>query len=202
MSYTEYTRAARLSGRANSVVVATDRSDTETETRVAKALEIRFKQAGMQTSSTATTTADQATQQFQYGLLITFLALMAILLAVVGGLGLTGTMSINVLERIREIGVMRAIGASDASVMGIIVGEGIFIGVLSWLLGVILALPIAHFLDVALGATMLHTQIMDVFSLPGALLWLVVAVGISALASFLPALRAARLSVREVLAYE
>jgi putative ABC transport system permease protein len=202
MSYAEYARAAHLTGRANSVVVVTDQGDAETETRVAKDLEAHFKLAGMQTSSTTTTTSDRTTQEFQFGLLITFLALMAILLAIVGGLGLTGTMSINVLERIREIGVMRAIGASDRAVMGIIVIEGMFIGVISWLFGVILAIPIAHFLDVAVGGTMLHTQITDVFSFPGALLWLVVAVVISALASFLPALRAARLSVREVLSYE
>ena len=53
----------------------------------------------------------------QFNILVVFLLIMATLLAVVGALGLTGTMSINVLERIREIGVMRAIGASTGAIM-------------------------------------------------------------------------------------
>ena len=58
----------------------------------------------------------------------------AALLAVVGGLGLAGTMSLNVLERTREIGVMRAVGGSDGSVRLIVVFEGLFVGILSWVL--------------------------------------------------------------------
>ena len=201
-SFSAYGRAARLSNRASSVVVVTDRTDAESETRIAKSLEDSFKRAGMPTRSTTTTTSARATQEYQFGLLITFLVIMAILLAIVGGLGLMGTMSINVLERIREIGVMRAIGASDRALMGIIIAEGVFIGVLSWLLGVLFGLAIAHYLDVAIGSLMLHEQIVDTFSPFGAGLWLVIVVIISALASFIPAWHAARLSVREVLSYE
>jgi putative ABC transport system permease protein len=49
--------------------------------------------------------------------LVIFLLIMAILTASVGGIGLTGTMSINVLERTREIGVMRTIGAAGIAIM-------------------------------------------------------------------------------------
>ena len=49
-------------------------------------------------------------------MVVAFLILMALLLAAVGGLGLTTTMSINMLERVREVGVLRAIGASNVSV--------------------------------------------------------------------------------------
>jgi putative ABC transport system permease protein len=202
MSFPAYGRAARQPGRASSVVVVTSQTGAEAETRIAKDLEDNFKRAGMPTSSSATTTSARATQEYQFGLLITFLVIMAILLAIVGGLGLMGTMSINVLERIREIGVMRAIGASDGALMRIIIGEGVFIGVLSWLLGVLGALVMAHYLDTAIGSLLLHEQIMDTFSPFGAGLWLVIVVVISALASFIPAWRAARLSVREVLSYE
>jgi putative ABC transport system permease protein len=125
-----------------------------------------------------------------------------LLLAVVGGLGLMGTMSINVLERIREIGVMRAVGASDSAVMRIIISEGVFIGLLSWLFGIVMAWPIAHFLGLAIGTTMLREQLSDTFSPLGVGLWLLIVLVISALASFMPAARAARLSVREVLSYE
>jgi putative ABC transport system permease protein len=202
MSLPAYGRAARRSGRANSVVVVTDQSDAQAETRIAKELEDRFKLAGMPTRSATTTSSERATQEYQFGLLVSFLVIMAILLAIVGGLGLMGTMSINVLERIREIGVMRAIGASDGALVSIITVEGVFIGVLSWGMGVVLALGMAHYLNVAIGSLMLHEQLVDTFSPFGALLWLLIVVVVSALASLVPAWRAARLSVRDVLLYE
>ena len=68
--------------------------------------------------------------QSQFDLLVVFLLVMAVLMAVVGGLGLMGTMSLNVLERTREIGVMRAIGASDGAVRQVFLVEGILIGLL------------------------------------------------------------------------
>ena len=68
-------------------------------------------------------------------MIIIFLLAMAVLLGVVGGLGLMGTMSINVIERTREIGVMRAIGASNGAVLRIVLVEGLIIGLISWIIG-------------------------------------------------------------------
>ena len=65
--------------------------------------------------------------------------------------GLTGTMTINVVERSREIGVLRAVGASDRSVLLIFLAEGMLIGALSWALGVLASLPISKLLSDALG---------------------------------------------------
>jgi putative ABC transport system permease protein len=127
---------------------------------------------------------------------------MAILLALVGGLGLMGTMSINVLERTREIGVLRAIGASDRGVAQVFILEGIAVGLLSWLAGSVLAIPMSQGLNQALGGAMMGTSLTYAYSMPGLWLWLVVVIGLSALASFIPASNASRLTVREVLAYE
>jgi putative ABC transport system permease protein len=124
------------------------------------------------------------------------------LIAIVGGLGLMGTMSINVIERTREIGVMRAVGASDGSVIQVFVVEGIFIGLLSWMVGVVLALPIGKLLSDAVGVAFLEAPLSYTFSTKGTLLWLAIVVVLASLASILPAWNASRLSVREVLAYE
>ena len=72
-----------------------------------------------------------------------FLLIMSGLTAAVGSIGLMGTMSMNVMERTREIGVMRAIGATDRQVMNQVLLEGMLIGLISWVLAFGLAFPIS-----------------------------------------------------------
>jgi len=127
---------------------------------------------------------------------------MAVLAAVVGGIGLMGTMSINVLERRREIGMMRATGATSPVVAGIFVFEGVLIGVLSWVLAVPLSYPAAKLFGRVIGDTLLSADLYFHYSVAGALAWLVIVVVVAVLASLLPALQATRVSVREALAYE
>ena len=135
-------------------------------------------------------------------MIIVLLLIMAFLLAVIGGLGLMGTMSINVLERTREIGVMRAIGASNRSVRRIFVIEGIIIGIISWLIGAILAYPLSQVLSNLIGQQFLNSPLEFTFSFWGVFIWLVLVIILAAFSSFLPAWNASRITVREVLAYE
>ena len=127
---------------------------------------------------------------------------MALLMAIVGGISLTGTMLLNVLERIREVGVMRAIGARSDAVVQIFIVEGVIIGLISWLVGALLAWPLGSVLSSALGEELVGFQLSYVYSLPGLGIWLVAAVLLSIASSYFPARRAAQLTVREVLAYE
>ena len=123
-------------------------------------------------------------------------------LGVVGGLGLAGTMTMNVVERSREIGVMRAIGARDRSVLAVFLTDGLLIGLLAWIVGVLISLPISKILSDALGMSFVQRPLEFTPSLDGILLWGVVVAVLAIVASFLPAWRATRLAVREVLAYE
>ena len=138
----------------------------------------------------------------QFDIITTFLMIMAVLLAIVGALGLTGTMGINVLERTREIGVMRAIGASSVNVGMVFVIEALCIGILSWLAGLLLALPVAALLSHQVGVLFLETPLTFTFSFLGTAIWFVLAAVLSAAASLVPAWNATRLSVRDVLSYE
>jgi putative ABC transport system permease protein len=134
--------------------------------------------------------------------LVLFLMIMAVLIAVVGGLGMTSTMSINVFERTREIGVMRAIGASSGAILRLVMVEGIIIGVISWIVGAILAVPISLLLDNVVGISILKSPLSYEFSYEGFFLWLAMILIIAVLACLFPARNAIRLTVREVLAYE
>jgi putative ABC transport system permease protein len=200
-NYPYYARLVRHVGRAGSVQVVTEQHDADFQSEVAKALEEHFKRAGLRVSSKFTTAERRTALETAFNPIIILLFVMAVLLAVVGGLGLMGTMSLNVLERTREIGVMRAIGASDGAVRQVFMVEGILIGLLSWLLGAGLALPLSKLLSDAVGLAFTKASLSYTFSVNGVLLWLVVVI-LAALASFLPARSASRLTVREVLAYE
>lgn len=202
VNYPYYEHVARNVGRAQSVNIVTAQSDPAFQQEVAKQLEVRFKDSGLQIGYIDTTGNLRAMVKSQFNIIIVFLLIMAVLLAVVGGLGLMGTMGINVIERTREIGVMRAIGASDRAVMHVFLVEGMLIGIISWLIGAVLAVPVGKLLSDSVGILFTNNPFSYTFSTGGVFLWLGIVVVLSALASYLPARRATRLSVREVLAYE
>ena len=152
----------------------------------------------------STRTAQQINDQneLMFTIIVAFLILMALLLAAVGGLGLTTTMSINILERIREIGVLRAVGASNVSVRQIVLAEGVVIGMLSWAIGALLSLPISAFLSDQVGLALLNVPLNYQYSVTAAVLWFFALMAIAIAASLGPARDAVRLTIREVLAYE
>jgi putative ABC transport system permease protein len=189
-------------GLVGSVRVSTAPSDPATQVRVAREIETALRRNHIPVGDITTGDIWRAQQAGQFDVMIYFLLTMAVLIAIVGGLGLMGTMSMNVLERSREIGVLRAVGASNAAVLRLVIVEGMIIGLISWILAFLLSIPITLVLNAGVGAAILTTPLDFTFGLNGLLLWLGVVTIIAALASALPALNAMRLTVREVLAYE
>jgi putative ABC transport system permease protein len=202
VDYPDFARAAHKVGLAEFAVITTEQHDFAFQQKVARAIEQHYERIGLGIEIVEMVAQERAEAEAIFEVIVVLLLVMAVLLAVIGGLGLMGTMSINVLERTREIGVIRAIGASNASVQQIFIVEGIIIGVLSWAVSAILAYPISKLLSDAVGRQFLSTPLDYTFSINGVLIWLVVVIFLSALASFLPAWNAARMTVRAVLAYE
>ncbi|MCA9974491.1 MAG: FtsX-like permease family protein, partial [Anaerolineales bacterium] len=157
---------------------------------------------GIRVVSSRTIESVRASNEYRFNIVVWFLILMAVLLATVGGLGLTTTMSINILERIREIGVLRAIGASDGAVRLIVLGEGVVIGLLSWVLGSLLSLPLSRLLSRQVGLALLGIPLDYKFALDWTFIWLLLVVLLAVVASLGPARSASKLTIREVLAYE
>lgn len=201
-NYDYYGRALNEVDRASSVQVRTESHDAAAQAQMTKALKAHFEAQGMKVTWTETTGEIRTRVNSQFNILIVLLLMMSVLMALVGGLGLMGTMSINVLERTREIGVMRAIGASNGAILQVIMAEGVLLGLVSWGLAALLAVPVSRGLSAAIGLAFLKAPMVYTFSWSGALLWLLLILAIATLASILPAWRASRLSVREVLAYE
>ena len=191
-----------VTNHAFSYRIVTDQHDPADQQKMADGIDAYFRARGFHVSQTRTGESTLKTASDSLDILVTFLLIMALLTALVGSIGLTGTMGMNVLERTREIGVMRSIGAVDREIMRTVIVEGMVIGGLSWLLGALLSFPITYLLSSIISSAIFHSQIGVHFTFTGFLIWLLVVLALSVVASILPARNAARLTIREVLAYE
>jgi putative ABC transport system permease protein len=203
--YTNYEYLSRLTGQVGLVGdlrVVTQQHNLAAQKQVQQTMEAMFKQAGVEVSGSNTGVEWKKSQSDQMDMLIQVMLQMAVMIAVVGGLGLMGTMSMNVLERTREIGVMRSIGATNFAIFQMVVVEGMLIGLISWALAIVVSIPITFVLNQGVGVAILTVAMEFAFGWEGVTFWLVTVLGLAALSSLLPAWNAVRLTVREVLAYE
>lgn len=190
------------SGQGSFLVVGTEERTPEYQQSVLEVLDERFERAGIQVGQAITSQQIQGAISGQINFVISFMLFMSALLAAVGGLGLAGTMSLNVLERTREIGVLRAVGASNWSVSQIVLVEGLVIGFISIVLASIIAIPMSYLFGLLVGNAFFERPLVFNYDLLAVLGWLVIASIIASIASLAPARRASRVSVRESLAYE
>jgi len=137
-----------------------------------------------------------------FDVIVTLLLVIAVMIAIVGGLGLAGTMSLSVLERTREIGVMRSVGATTATLRFMFIAEGVMIGILSSVIAFAISTQVGIGLGRLLGNAMFGQPFASIFVPEGLVLWLTIIIIISMVASLLPAQRASQISIREALSYE
>ena len=149
-----------------------------------------------------TTIARLEQRQFagnQFRPVIGTLAGLAAMIATVGVIGLSGALATGVMQRTREIGVLRSIGAPGAAIFRLFLLEGIFHAIGAWLLTVPLAYFSAAPIAAALGETMLGIKLDYNFAWPAVAAWLLIICAMAAIAAYLPARKAASLTVGECL---
>jgi len=202
VNYEYLSRIVGAPGQVRSLRVLTTDHSLATQKRVNEQFLTLFKERGIQVSSTQLGADFIQSQKSQTDVLVYFMLMMAVLIAIVGGLGLMGTMSINVLERTREIGVMRAVGASNLDIQSIVIVEGLVIGMLSWAISILFSIPITGVLAYGVGMAILTAPMPVVFGASGVVTWLIITIFLATFASALPARSASRLTVRDTLAYE
>jgi putative ABC transport system permease protein len=199
-------RETRNVGKASTVWVQTVRADYEGEAEAAAALRQYYAEHQLEVSPQSPfgrDTASQITEQIlnNFGVFLTLFAAMAVIIGIVGSIALSGVLSLNVLERRREIGVMRATGAVSRTIAGLFIGEGLILGWLSWLIALPLSIPAGYLMVQALAAA-IQGEIVYQYRPTGALYWLGIVTVLSVVASWFPARGATRISVRESLAYQ
>ncbi|MFN8454136.1 MAG: ABC transporter permease [Anaerolineae bacterium] len=199
-------REIRSFNRASTIWIQTTRTDAAGEVAIAQALQQYYEQRKFKLDTqgvffgqnTASQIVDLVLNNFR--VIIFLFGAMAIIIGLVGSVALSGILSLSVLERRREIGVMRAIGASSISIAGMFIGEGILLGWLSWLIAAVVSIPASYGFTQAF-AEIADNDIVFKYTPTGALYWLVIVTILAIIASWFPAHRATQMSVRESLAY-
>ena len=137
-------------------------------------------------------------------IILSTLVLLSFLVLVVSAIGMASATGINIMERTREIGVMRAIGATPEKIYSLFVMEGTSTSLLSILFGLILAWPLSKLAAIFFGNLMLgkEAKLEYAFSVPG--FWITVAVTLifGWMASRFPAKAAIGLPTHKALSYE
>jgi putative ABC transport system permease protein len=175
-----------------------DAASTEALTTTVKNL---LDDRGLKVVQSQTIPAQRATNNFQFGMVITMMLALSVIVALVGGIALMGALSIGVIERTKEIGVLRAVGARSRTILGIFIMEGVLQGLLSWVIAVPISLLTTPLLARALGVAMFGATLDYRYNWGAVGLWLGFIFVISAVASIMPATSATRISVRDSLAY-
>jgi putative ABC transport system permease protein len=194
-----FARIEGTEGQARMLRVATQAGSAQARTEVIRAIERRLADDGVSVE-TAVPLAELRTAMADHiVLLIRSLVAMAIVMATVGMLGLSSAMGVSVLERTREFGVMKTIGATPARIMKLVVGESFFIGMLSWVLALVLALPLTWLVDTLVGRLGFVAPLPVVIAPSSAMIWLLLVGMVSLIATLVPARRASQLSVAQAL---
>jgi putative ABC transport system permease protein len=134
------------------------------------------------------------------GVLVQTLLAMAIVLAVVGGVGLASATATSVLERTREIGIQKSIGAQPRRIVVALVSEALAVAFASWFVAMAASVPMAAGMDALIGQLGFLAPLPLVLDPWAAGQWLLVVLAVAALASVLPAWTAAHKPVHEALA--
>lgn len=194
-----FTRVAGTAGRVKLLRLSTGATSASTRAELIRAIEALLEREGANVEVVVPLSMLRTAMGEHVVVLIRMLLAMAALMAAVGMLGLTSTMGTNVLERTREIGVMKAIGATPRQVARVVVVEALFIGVVSWVLAAVLALPLTAAVGQTVGMLSFRVRLPLIVDPWAVSWWLVLVVVVALIATILPAIRAARLTVRGAL---
>lgn len=203
LAYTSAEALGRVTGETDRARVYRILGDgSGTQEALARAVEARLERGGVRIVDITTGSYLSSSSAQGFATLTGFLLFLAVLTALVGSIGLAGAMSLNILERTREIGILRAIGATDGHLRKLVLIEGLLTGGMSWILAAVASLPMSKLLSDSVSQAIFGNPSNLTLTPTGYLIWLGAALVLSAAASLLPARSAARLTIREVLAYE
>ncbi|HKA37458.1 MAG TPA: ABC transporter permease, partial [Thermoanaerobaculia bacterium] len=189
-------------GSVNALRLSLEKTDEGSARRLFENLEENLERVGIRPASLMSQGEGRLSFDEHMLMIYVFLIVTSLVLGGVGGLGLMTTLHLNVIERRREMGVLRAVGASSRSVWAIVAAEGAVIAVVSWAVAGLAAWPLSRALANLMVKLLFPGGLDFSFEPVGFWLWLAVSLALGVAASFLPVWHASRGEVREALAYE
>lgn len=194
--------AARGDERASALLLTTASREPAAQLETVLRVRAAFDAAGIAVGGSELVSETRRAFEDHLLMVVQFLGVMAWAMIAIGGIGLASTMSLGVLERTREIGVMRAIGAPDRAIVSLVQVEGLVVASLAWIASLLLSIPIGHLLADAFGRVMFAVPMQTLPNASGALAWGAMLAVVSTVACTWPARRAVRLPAARALAYE
>jgi putative ABC transport system permease protein len=126
---------------------------------------------------------------------------LALIAMLVGFMGITNTLTMNVMERTQEIGMLRAVGMTRGQVVRMVLSEAALMGLIGGVMGLVFGVVLSRLFLSAM-TSMSGYRLTFVLPLENILAALLIAFLTSQLAAFLPTLRASRTRILEAIQYE
>ena len=202
--YIPYTTAQRVARSSN---VSAYGVTTVTEAQVAEGkavLEAGLQELTHSEDSYFVTSLSEVLNTFSsmIGMVVSVLTVIAAISLLVGGIGIMNIMMVSVAERTREIGIRKALGAKERSILALFVTEAATTSALGGLVGIVLGYGVSAAASPLVASLMGDTNMSISPSPSSVAIAFGVSVGIGILFGYLPAKRAARLNPIEALRYD
>jgi len=194
--------AAGSDGMSNAFYIVGEKSDRKSLYELKNRIDKNLRQQGYEVPRITTSWELFKAVEDHFVIIFNLTMILTFIVIIIGGNGIILTMTTNIMERTREIGVIKAIGSSQQTLFRMIVGEGMIIGFLSWIGGAILTIPLSAAIGYALGKILLNVPLQLVLAPQAFFSSLMFMLVVSSIACLFPAYRTATRPIREALVYE
>ena len=202
--FVPYTTALRVSGSSTSssyaVIVPDESNLSEGKTILEEGLQKLLNSDSGYFVTSLSEMLDMMNSMIN--MVVTILTAIAAISLLVGGIGIMNIMMVSVTERTREIGIRKALGAKERTILGLFVTEAATTSALGGLLGIGLGYLLSAAANKILPMVMSDMEMTVSPSLTSVAVAFGISVGIGVLFGYLPAKRAARLNPIEALRYD
>ena len=188
--------------RINTGFVSLKEPSEENLSKLITLLEQHFDLAGIAVRQVRSAKIASRVIRGHLDVIVATLVMVALLMLIVSNLGMVSAISTNVVERTRELGILRAIGGRPNAIRSILTSESVTMALLGWLIALVLAQPFSRFLSDYFGTSLVEYPFDYKGSLDGILLSLIITFILAGIATVAPVRMVGRQSIKDAIAYE